>query len=147
MSDFTIFDKARAPFTGEAHLTVQKRGTITLNAASFALLDSPDAVELLFDPNSEVLGLRTADATLSHVAYVRKSTRSTAGPWVVSAMAFVRHFGIDTTVARQRVAYLDGDGVLCARMDEPGLVVSRTIEGRAGRSRRPRPGPGLGHQG
>jgi hypothetical protein len=140
MSDFEVFDKAQTPFSGEPHLTIQKRGTITLNAASYALLDAPAAVELLFDPDEQLLGLRSQDRRLPHVSFVRKANRSPGGPWVVSAMAFVHHYGIDTSVARQRVAFLDED-VLCVRTDDPGSVVSRDRTTPPDTTR-PRPGPG-----
>lgn len=135
---FETFDKSRVAFSGEPHITIQKRGTITINAASFAALDEPNAVELLYDRADHILGLRTIAADVDHAAFVRRSTRSPSGPWVISAMAFIRHFEIDTEVARRWVAQLR-NGVLCAQLTTPCLVVSRTHDIPPRPRPRPRP--------
>jgi hypothetical protein len=140
MPNFETFDRSVLPFAGEPHVTIQRRGTLTLNAAAWAALGSPAAVELLYDAAAGLLGLRPAASDLPHVAFVRRSTRSAAGPWVVSAMAFVHHYGIDTSSARRWAARLV-DGVLCVPVGEPGTVVSRPARTPT-RRRRPRPAPG-----
>lgn len=123
MPQFETFRKTQTPFTKEPHVTIQKRGTITLNAAAHALLGSPAAVELLFDRDEQILGLRPVDASADHAVFVRPSSRSPKAPRVISAMAFVRHYDIDTTHARRWVARLDGE-VLVIRIDD-GQVVSK----------------------
>jgi hypothetical protein len=124
VAQFETFTKTLVQLRAKPRVTVQKRGTITLNTAAFAALGSPAAVELLFDPDAHVLGLRPAPVTAGHVAFVRPSTKSGCGPYVVSAMAFVNHYKIDTSVARRWPATVE-DGVLCVDLAQPGVDVSK----------------------
>ncbi|WP_375491057.1 hypothetical protein [uncultured Jatrophihabitans sp.] len=141
MSHFETFRKSQTPFTREPHVTIQRRGTITINAASYALLGSPGAVELLFDPTEQVLGLRAVDVGEAHAVFVRPSSRSRQGPWVLSAMAFVHHYRIDTSQARRWVAQLDND-TLVVRLRDGGRVVSKQLRAsRPDAPGKPRPRP------
>ena len=145
MPHFETFHKDQTPLTKEPQVTVQKRGTITFNAAAYGLLGSPAAVELLYDPDERLLGLRAVSARAPHAMFVRSSSRTANGPWVVSAMAFVHHYGIDTTYSRRWVARLAGD-TLIVPVGEDGKIVSRAQRvresvGDATTRRRPRPRP------
>lgn len=103
-------------------LTFQRRGAISLNRSAFASLDSPDAVELLFDREHHIVGLRPIDPRADNAYHVRRSSRSASGPWVISAMAFTKFYDIDTSVSLRRPAYLD-DGVLCVDLSKDGIPV------------------------
>lgn len=54
----------------EPFVTVQKRGTITVNASAHAAVGEPDAVELLLDRNDHVLGLRPRDVDVGRLLSV-----------------------------------------------------------------------------
>lgn len=149
MPRFETFTKTVAARSREPHVTIQRRGTITLNAAAYASLGSPEAVELLFDEQLNTIGLRTCDVKVEHASFVRPASHSVNGPFVVSAMAFLKHYGVDTTVARRWPVTVDG-AILCVDLQGSSEDVSRTGDhdsdngsdrGRRTAHRRPRPGP------
>lgn len=119
MANFESFNRQMLALKDEPHLTVHKRGTISINRSAFDLLGSPDAVELLYDRDRHIVGLHAIDPRAANSYQVRRPARSTSGPWVISAMAFTRFYEIDTLLTRRWVAYLD-DGVLCADLTTPG---------------------------
>lgn len=82
-----------------------------------------------------MLGLRACEPSTSHAAFVRPSTKSPNGPYVVSAMAFLRYYEIDTDEARCFDATLR-DEVLCADLRGPFRPVSKRRK-----NDRPRPRP------
>lgn len=145
MPHFQTFKKSLVPFGRQPQVTIQKRGTITLNAAAYAALGSPEAVELLYDSDERVVGLRPVSAKVEHAAFVRPSTKSGTGPYVISAMAFIKFYKIETSTARRWPGLLDGTML---RIDLNGdfLQVSKHTDDRGDGprtpARRPRPRPG-----
>lgn len=125
VAEFETFTKSLVRLGARLRVTVQKRGTITLNTAACAALGSPEAVELLYDREAHVLGLRPAPVTADHAAFVRPSTKSGHGPYVISAMAFMKHYEIDTAIARRWPATVE-NGVLCIDLAGPFTEVSRS---------------------
>jgi hypothetical protein len=131
MSNFESFSRRMMPLKAQPLVTIQKRGAISLNRSAFAALGSPDAVELLFDRDASLVGLRPIDARAENAYQVRPASGTASGPWVVSAMAFTKFYEIDTTQTRRWTAYLQ-DGVLCADLTCPGLAVTSNRAGRTG---------------
>ncbi|MDQ6934278.1 MAG: hypothetical protein M3130_03155 [Actinomycetota bacterium] len=123
MPGFETFTRRLVPLAREPRLTIQKRGTISLNRSAYAVLGSPEAVELLFDRDRSIVGLRSVVPTCAHAYPVRSATGNGAGPFVVSALAFVKYFGIGIETSMRWDAYLDGD-VLCADLGSPGTRVT-----------------------
>ncbi|GAC1470412.1 MAG: hypothetical protein PVSMB1_18610 [Gemmatimonadaceae bacterium] len=123
MPDFEVFSRKLVRLKDDPAVTLHRRGTLSLNQSALAILDGPEALELLFDAANQVLGLRPADVRDAHAYIIRRATPSSSGPFVVSCMAFVKHYGIDISVTRRRVAYLD-DGILCVDMSMPGIIVT-----------------------
>jgi hypothetical protein len=107
---FEVFDKRQARLTDEPMVTIQRRGFIAMNHAAFNALGSPKAVELLYDRAKHIVGLRSANLRAPHVYPVRPNTKGTSH--VVSGLAFVKHYGIDASVARRWRAEMRGD-ILC----------------------------------
>lgn len=141
VTHFETFRKALVPLGRQPNVTIQRRGTITLNAAAFAALNEPEAVELLFDGDDSVLGLRAVPADVEHAAFVRPSNPNGHGngPYVISAMAFLRHYQIDTSEARRWHARLQRD-ILCIDLTGSCEHVSKTrSQGSPSPPRRPRP--------
>lgn len=129
MHEFETFHRHRASPSAEPLVTIQRRGTISLNAAAFRALGSPAAVELLYHVDDRIVGLRSVDPHVSHSYLVRSASRAGSGPYVVSAAAFVRYYEIDTSTAQRWVAYVD-DGKLCIDLRTQGAPVPRPA-GRA----------------
>lgn len=123
MPNFESFSRRMLPLKVEPFVTIQKRGTISLNRSAFAALGAPDAVELLYDRQRGIVGLRAIDPRAENAYQVRRTSSSASGPWVISAMAFTKFYDIDTSCSRRWVAFLD-DGVLCADLSADGTQVS-----------------------
>lgn len=125
MPHFETFKKSLVPLSHHPHLTVQKRGTITINQAAYVALGSPEAVELLYDRDEHILGLRTVAPDVPHASFVRlSSTKSANGPYVISAMAFIKFYGIDNTESRRWPATMDHK-ILCVQLTSQSQTVSK----------------------
>ena len=109
----------------EPHVTIQKRGALSMNRSAFVALGSPDAVELLYDRQARLIGLRPVCPTADHAYQVRRSTRAESGPWIISAMAFMHYYDIDIAKTRRWCAQLDHD-VLCVDLNQEPTIVEST---------------------
>lgn len=122
MHEFETFrkDVAKdvAQSKAEPHVTIQRRGLISLNAAAYRALGKPTAVEMLYNADERIVGLRAVDPHAGHSYLVRPSSRSGSAPYLISATAFTRYYEIDTSTAVRRVAYSRGD-MLCIDLDAP----------------------------
>jgi hypothetical protein len=103
-------------------VTIQKRGTISMNRAAYVALDSPDTVELLYDLADRVVGLRAVDHLVEH-AYPVRSVGADGSSYLIAGTAFTKYYGIDTEVSRRWPAELQ-DGVLCVDLKEDGTIVT-----------------------
>ena len=113
---FEVFTPEAAAESGPAHVSIQKQGIIAFNRAAFASLGEPKAIELLYDRERSLVGLRGVDASAPHALRVR--TSSAGGTYVVSAARFVRHYGIPNDVGRRWSAQSEGD-LLFIDISEP----------------------------
>lgn len=123
IAGFQTFNRRLVPSAKEPRLTIQRRGTISLNESAFQALGSPGAAELLFDPEQQLVGLRSAAPGSENAYRVRSGSGNGSGPFVISALSFLRHFGISRDQSLRWSAYLAGD-VLCADISSPGTPVS-----------------------
>ncbi|WP_454853910.1 hypothetical protein [Promicromonospora soli] len=120
---FEVFEKTSAPLAKVPTVTIQTRGLISLNRSAHALLDKAEAVELLWDAERKMVGLRTADVSSPNAYPVRpQNQKSQTGPLLIAGSAFTKYYGIDTTVARRWVPSLD-DGILCIDLQQDGQRV------------------------
>lgn len=131
MPNFEVFTRRMVPLAKKPFVTIQKRGTISLNAAAYAALGSPPAVELLFDPVEKVVGFRPTDEEAEHAYAVRAQSNKEVGPYIVSGTAFVNYYNIDTTVSRRWTAEVL-DGILCIDLKQDGTVVTSNRNNRKG---------------
>lgn len=112
---FEVFDKRKAPMRGAPSVTLQRRGLLSINGAAHALINGQRVVELLFDPERRVMALRPAP--VSPTTYeLREPSKS--GQTLLSAIAFMDAYGIDTTVSRRYEPFLE-DGMLCIDFTGP----------------------------
>ncbi len=110
MPNFEVFTKRLSPRVKEPYVTIQKRGTMSMNRASHELLGEPEAVELLFDASAQVVGMRAVDPSAKHAYPLRGSGKSKSS-FLLSGRAFAMHYGLDTEMARRYPAVFR-DGVL-----------------------------------
>lgn len=121
MPNFETFTKRLAPLVKKPAVTVQKRGTISMNKAAHAALGEPKAVELLYDANDKMVGFRGIDVTESH-AYPLRTTPGESS-FVLSGRAFTQYYKIPTEVSTRFEAFMDGD-VLCVDLKATSQVVT-----------------------
>ncbi len=117
MVNWEVFQRRAAPVVSQPFVTLQKRGTMSLNAAAFEALGEPEAVELLFDRGERLLGFRPVDPSAPHAYRPRKQGRT--ANYVVSGMALTQYYGVETDTARRYAAEMR-DGVLVVDLKQSG---------------------------
>jgi hypothetical protein len=138
---FEVFSKRSAGKMRQPTITVQKRGTLSVNASAAAFLaggEIPDEevpLELLFDRERNILGMRRAQTEHVSVYMLRKQAKSDS--FLIAGKAFTAYYGIPTGEARRYVAKDFGEGVLGAELGGEYTDASREESG-AGEST---PGP------
>lgn len=126
---FEVFKKSSAPVSSVPSVTIQKRGLMSLNRAAYALIDSPQAIELLWDRERKVIGMRPASLE-SPDAYPARAQNagSDRGPILVAGSMFTRFIDLDTSDAKRWVPQLE-DGILCIDLKVAGQPVSSNRTG------------------
>jgi ribosomal protein L17 len=107
MPNFEVFDRRSRPFFVQPLVTIQRRGIMSLNQAAYEALGNPQAVELLFDRAERVMGLRAVDQHAPHAYPLPQQGNSSNH--LVAGKAFVKFYGIDTSVARRYRAEMLGN--------------------------------------
>lgn len=116
---FEVFDKRKAPMKGAPSVTVQRRGIVSINGPAHKMIETARVVELLFDRDRRVMALRPAEP--SPTTYeLREPTKS--GQTILSAIAFMDTYGIDTSVSRRYEPFCE-DGMLCIDFTGPSSEV------------------------
>jgi hypothetical protein len=128
MPNFETFTKRLVPLKKQPLVTIQKRGTISLNKSAHVALGAPEAVELLYDQDEKIVGLNPVEPTVDHAYPLRSASGKDTGPFVISAIAFTKFYQINTAVSLRWPAYLDS-GVLCVDTKTPGTPVTSNRAG------------------
>lgn len=127
---FEVFQKSSAPVSKVPTVTLQKRGLMSLNRAAHALIGSPEFVELLWDADRRVIGLRAAEADSPNAYPARPQSAQTGkGPIIVAGNVFTRHYQIPTEESRRRVVTVE-DSVLCIDLNQEGQLATSNRSGR-----------------
>lgn len=127
---FEVYQKGSAPVSTVPTVTVQKRGLISLNRAAYNLIGEAEAVELLWDTERQVIGLRPAELTNPNAYPARPQNVSSAkGPILVAGGKFTQFIGLDTSRAVRWVPSVEDD-ILCIDISKPGQVASSNRSGR-----------------
>lgn len=104
--------KANAYNDGTELRVTLGRNTFYLNGKAFEVLGSPAAVEMMFEGNERIIGLRPVDPTRRNAFRIRQHGK-TGNYKRIPAAAFCRHIRLDT---RETVLFnepdIDNDGVL-----------------------------------
>ena len=107
MPVFEVFTGRAYPAGEEEVITIHRRGLLSVNRAAHIALGEPEAVELLYDWNERVMGLRAVSPEVQHAYPVRRQ-RATSS-LLVSGRAFTTCYGIPTETARRYQARMLGD--------------------------------------
>jgi hypothetical protein len=105
---FETFDKRRVGRTKQALVTIQRGGNFSFNKATYDLLAKPEAVELLYDREREIIGFRKTSLENPRAFPLRPQGKN-AVSFMVAGQAFTKHYEIDTTTARRYPVKLEGD--------------------------------------
>lgn len=132
MPNFETFTKRMAPQARAPYITIQKRGTISLNKAAHLALGEAEAVELLYDKNEHIVGLRGVLVSAPHAYALRGAggKEDSATTFIFSGTAFVKYYGIDTSESRRWEAELVDD-ILCISLDSEATVVTGNRSGKS----------------
>jgi hypothetical protein len=88
-------------------VSITKQGQISLNRRAWEALEQPKTVDLLYDREAAIIGIRpaTSDETAMRV-HIPKNP---AGSYVISGAGFLRYFGVEHAKAARYPARLDDD--------------------------------------
>lgn len=120
---FETFKRQRAPVTDQPAITIQKRGSISINPPAYEALGRPEHVELLYDREQQLIGIRKVAADVPH-AYVVRPLGKSETTHLVSGTAFMAWYGIETETARRWNARPEGEDMLVIDLKEPGIEVT-----------------------
>ncbi|WP_182349524.1 hypothetical protein [Tomitella gaofuii] len=121
---FEVFDKRNTSLRRAPSVSIQKRGVISINRAAYTLMGTPECVELLYDRDDGVVGIRGVGDDVPHGYAVRGAGRSAGtGPVMVAGSAFTAFYDIDTMTSRRYPARLDDDNVLCVDLAEGTEII------------------------
>lgn len=112
-----VFKRKRVALRRAASVTIGKGGQLLLSPVAWLLLDGTEAVDLMFDPDQHVIGIRPSAADNAfRVSGYRQRTK------IISGRSFLAYFKIEWRSMRFP-AFLH-DGVLCVDVSGPGLEVT-----------------------
>jgi len=127
---FEEFDKRMSPLGKNPTVTIQKRGTISLNRPAHKLMGEPVAVVLLYDREARVIGLKPTEEDAPNAYVLRPQVpNNPASTLAVSSLAFTQYYGIDTPVSRRYAPTWD-DGILRVDLKSTGVIVRGNRSGR-----------------
>ena len=142
---FEVFTKRMVPLVQQPYVTLQKRGTISMNRSAYHALGEPAAVELLYDREASVVGFRAVEPTVEHAYALRAmgARKEDSGTFMLSGTAFFKYYEIDTSEARRYPATMN-EGVLCLDLSQEGTVVTSNRSGSGARSQHDNAGDAAG---
>ncbi len=126
---FEVFKKRFAPLVKQPYVTLQKKGILSINKAAYLALGSPAAVELLYDRDEQVIGLRPVEPTVEHAYPIRNAGDENANAFMLSGTAFTHYYEIPTPTSMRYPAAIT-DGMLCIDLKCAGTEVTSNRAGR-----------------
>lgn len=133
--NFQRFDKVGARLVKVPELTIQSKGTMSMNAAAHHLLGEPEAVEFLYDSSANVIGLSPVPPEDPHAYPLRGvggKGNTNPNSFIVAGTAFLNFYKIPFGEPVRREVKLV-DGVLIVDLNDPGrsAVSNRARAARA----------------
>ena len=93
-----------------------------MNEAAFKLLGEPEAVLLMFDKESNAVGLQSTAIDTKHAYPVRKQPNSKS--FMVAATSFCNHYEIDVSSTKAFTPQVE-DGILVFELDKGTDIPTR----------------------
>ena len=108
MPNWRKLDRRARPTPGKPTVGIQGGGrNLSLNRAAVEALGSPEAVELLYDPDESLIGIRAAPKTVATFPVVGLARG--ASTCLIAATALVKAMGIDAAEAKRYDAQMIDD--------------------------------------
>jgi hypothetical protein len=118
MGEWLIYDRRTAPVKDQPVVSLQKRGTFGMNRASYEALSRPPAVTLLYNPQTQAIGFKPAEAGDPRAYPVREQSKGSS--WQTAGKAFLQHHGIPIPDHSSRYMAQLVDGVLVVDLKQAG---------------------------
>jgi hypothetical protein len=132
LTGFEVFRGKGSITADEPKLTIQTKGILGLNAASYELLGRPQEVELLYNASRQMMALRPARPGQPHTYKVRPTTGpSVRGSYTVAARAFLKTYGVTYRTSIRYSPTKVGD-LLVVDLTEAGSSATRTVRSAGG---------------
>jgi hypothetical protein len=126
---FQVFEKNSSPAAMVPTVTIQKGGAISISRSAYNLIESPPAVELMWDVDNRLVAVRPATVDAQNAYGVRATANEGRGPVVVAGKSFTEFIGLDTTSAQRWIADIS-DGMIVIDLKKPAQhVVSNRQRG------------------
>jgi hypothetical protein len=124
MANWEVFKHQGGRSATVMRVSLNTRGVLTLNQVAFDALLTPVAVELLFDGDENLIGLRPTGKDVRHSYPVRK--QGTNKSYLIGAKAFVNYYRIEL---EQTIAFNDvkiADGIMVLNLNNFTALPGRT---------------------
>ena len=113
----------------QPRVAIQTRGNMSLNEAAFEALGKPEKVILLFDKDTNAVGLKATEEKVRYAFPIRRQSGSKS--YLIGSASFCQHYGIDTSITKAFEPVLE-EGILVFEIDEGAPVITSR-----GRPKRP----------
>lgn len=114
---FEVFDRRSVPLVKRPEVTIQASGSLSMNASAHHALGKPEAVEMLYDREQRVIGIRAVSPEAPNAYPLRAVGKG--GSFIVSGRGFVAYFGIPVGGPVRREVRMVDD-VLIIDLKDPG---------------------------
>jgi len=119
--EWEIYQLRGARASVSAEVTIQARGSLTINKSARAALGDPEAVVLLYSTKDRLIGIRAAKREDPYSYPLREVSKSS---FAIAAGSFCRYYRIPLTdVARRYTAKMYDDVLGISLKDEPIAVL------------------------
>lgn len=117
MPKWRTLDRRARPTPGRPTVGIQaNKGNLSLNREAFEALGSPEAVEILYDPEEQLIGLKPTQPNARNYALHKQGVSNT---WLVPGKALAQAMELDTSIARRYDVTIE-DGVLVIDLKHDG---------------------------
>lgn len=99
MPNWEVYSRQGRNASSEPLVSIQRTGSLALNKAAYDAIGKPEAVQLLFDRQEQLIGLRPAARGDENAYVVRRQERSSTH--LVAARTFTNYYDIDTSATRR----------------------------------------------
>ncbi len=120
MPEWSLYQLRGARISENAEITIQARGSLTINKPSRDALGSPEAVELLYAAKDKMIGIRAAKREDPYSYPLREVSKSS---FAIAAGSFCRYYKIPMGDTARRYTAKMYDNVLGISLKEEPITV------------------------